>query len=195
MTDIPNHLVDLKSQIRERSKRERQLIEDPDIMDVITANIANGGSLITLCEIWNVTYGRIAAWVNKDKERRALMSEAYVARSEWAKEGVLRELHCLAHFDIRRTLNDDGTVKPLKDWPVEVARALEMFEVQEQITDGEKTGQLKKFKFNPKIRALELLGKAEALFVERMEVKQTFTLADLTNQSWKDVTPTEPVDE
>lgn len=77
---------------------------------------------------------------------------------------IINELKKLAFYDPIDLLENDGGVKPLKDIPEPVRKALAGFEVTE-IFDGAPGAQkrvvgiLKKIKTTDRIRALELLGK------------------------------------
>jgi len=57
--------------------------------------------------------------------------ERLTERTELSVERVILELHRVLTADPVHALNDDGTAKPLKDWPEDLRRALSGFEVEE----------------------------------------------------------------
>ncbi len=112
-------------------------------------------------------------------------------RLEIQSDDILRELNRIGYSDIRGLLNDDGTARPVKDWPEELARAVSSIEIEEIFEGSGRdrvwTGYLKKFKFWSKDKALENLGKHKKLFTDRLEVSGKLTLEDLvTGKGEKD---------
>ena len=86
---------------------------------------------------------------------------------------ILRELHRLAMVDVTQAFDDMGGLKPFKEMPEDVRKAIAGLEVSE-IFEGsgdQRTaiGLLKKIRMWDKPRALELLGKHLSLFIERHE--------------------------
>jgi phage terminase small subunit len=78
-------------------------------------------------------------------------------------ERVIREDMCIAFFDIRTILNDDGAVKPVSEWPASAGAAISSMEVLEQYEGSGKdrvfVGYLKKIKLVDKGGALDRLMK------------------------------------
>lgn len=72
---------------------------------------------------------------------------------------VLKRLVEIDEMDVLDILNDDGGLKPVKDWPITWRRSLSGLEVVEMMADGDPVGALKKIKWPDKIKNLELLGK------------------------------------
>lgn len=194
----PEEQVEVASKvIKARSKREREFFDRAELLEIICSHVADGGSLITLCKRWHIRYGRVMQWVNKEKSRQEQVEAAYLSRKEWAIQTILDELRAIATFDITHILDSAGRVRPPSEWPEGYGRLVESIEIKELASrDGEQLfGEMKKIKFHSKMRALELLGKAEAMFIEKHE--HTFkpvTLGELLDASWnsetKDVTDT-----
>lgn len=94
-------------------------------------------------------------------------------RTEITADTVLRELLTIARADIAQAFNEDGSLKPIRDIPEDVRRAISGVEVyQEYAGRGESReaiGETKKVRFWDKNKALELLGKHLRLFIERQE--------------------------
>jgi len=173
------------------SERLKRLLEDPNLMDTICTHVAAGGTLIDLCEdTWNVQYGRISNWIHADKERSKRYIQALNDRAEWGTEIVLRELRRLGLSDIRKIFKEDGSLKPVEEWPAEISAAVASIEVDELFEgsgkERQQIGFTKKVKFWDKGRALELLGKNLRLFIERHESANVAKLEDLVMASFKD---------
>lgn len=104
-------------------------------------------------------------------------------RVETKADSVLAELSRIGYADIRPLFKDDGTIKDPKDWPDDLARAVASFEVQEtfEMLDGQRiwTGYLKKIKIWDKPKSLELLGKNQKLFTDKVEHSGSISLEEL----------------
>jgi phage terminase small subunit len=126
---------------------------------------------------------RLLKNVKVSKRIQALM-DARTKRTNIAADGVLVELGKIGYADIRPIFNEEsGTLKHIKDWPEDLARACASIEIVEtfEFVGKEKiwSGYIKKVKFWDKPRSLELLGKNQKLFTEKFEVERKLTLAEL----------------
>lgn len=76
---------------------------------------------------------------------------------------VLKRLVEIDQMDCLDILNDDGSVKPVREWPQIWRQFISGFDVAELFAGGgedrELAGMLKKIKWPDKVRNLELLGK------------------------------------
>lgn len=130
---------------------------------------------------------------------RTLMAER-VERVKVESDDVLKELTRLGYSDIRELFDDNGNIKPIKDWPDEIGRAVSSIEVFEEFEYEQRgfhcvscsktatkavIGQIKKLKLWQKNHALELMGKHKKLFTDKLEVEGKLTLADLVAGSKK----------
>ena len=165
--------------------RLKRITEDESTMDVICTHVAQGGSLLDLCETWDVVYGRVMSWVNADDSKKALYHQALEDRNEWAKETILSQLRQIANADIRSIFNDDGSLKPISEWNNDIAKAVAGIDVSEDFEGNQKVGFTKKIKMNDKLKAVEMLGKYYSMFVERTHHTGELTLADLVALSNK----------
>jgi phage terminase small subunit len=99
---------------------------------------------------------RVAAAINDAKLKRA-------KRTEISADRVLQESARLAFLDIRQLYNEDGSLKPISQWPDDVAAAVAGIDSIEQYdwVDGEKVpaGVLKKIRLWSKPGQLDLLAK------------------------------------
>lgn len=153
-------------------------------MEHITLHVANGGSLIDIAKGALIPYSKIMAWIRADKERLDAYTAALDDRREWAKESVLSEIRALGMFDIRKLLNDDGGVKPVSEWPDEIARAVVGIDVSEERDDeGNSAGWLKKIKTVDKLKSLEMVAKNLSLLIEKHDVRHEVTLDQLIQQT------------
>lgn len=73
--------------------RLERLIASPDTMDMISAHLASGGTLVDMVATLDVSYGKLMTWINKDDARVKILSAALEARNEWCYEQMDKELH------------------------------------------------------------------------------------------------------
>lgn len=170
-----------------RHQRTQELLARPDLMDDIVAHMANGGEMINFCKGLDVRWSDVWAWIAADPERKRRYDDSLTARQEWMIQRVLGELQAIATVDIRQAYDEHGRLKPVAEWPSELAAAVVSVETDELFDGGgkdrEHVGFTKKLRFADKLRALELLGKKLALWVERHEVSGKVTLEDLVTAS------------
>lgn len=94
------------------------------------------------------------------------------------------EIRAIAHSDVRALLNEDGRVKPVSEWPDEVARAVAAIEITETWKPGETKEDepylvvVTKLKLWDKTTGLTLKGRTQKLFVDTLEVKLDQSTAD-----------------
>lgn len=88
---------------------------------------------------------------------------------------VLKRLMEIDQMDVMDIHNDDGTIKPIKEWPKIWRQYLTSIEVSEIMQgsgdDRQIAAILKKIKWPDKVRNLELIGKhlAVGAFVEKVD--------------------------
>lgn len=98
-------------------------------------------------------YAKVASAVAKAKQDR---SDEVGVDAAW----VLRRLADEATADLADILDQDGVVRPIKDWPVIWRQGLVAgIDVSEQVVDGVKVGQTVKLKLSDRIKRIELIGK------------------------------------
>lgn len=170
-----------------------RLMADPyGTMDVICSFVAGGGSIINLCKTWDVAYTDVLKWIRDDKTLSARYDQAIQDRSEWTIEQLLRELRLMAMSDIRDLYDDNNCLKPVKDWPEHIARAVEAVKIDElyEGTGAERTqiGETKQVKLWSKLKAVELLGKNLKLFLDHVQVSGSVKLEDIIAGSFNDET-------
>lgn len=172
---------------RARLERTMAKLDEEDLLDVICDHVACGGSVVDLCDTWDVQYHRIVTWVY-DKNfpaRKDAYESALQHRVEWMKSRILGELKAIGLVDIRGAYDDNGNLLDIKQMPPEIARVIAGVDVCEEFStvDGkpEKIGTTKKLKLWDKLRAIELLGKNLTMFKEAVDHNHSgkFTLEDL----------------
>lgn len=156
----------------------------PDALETICANVANGGSLINLCRVWDIRYSDAVAWIYADEERKEKYEQSLIARTEWEKERLLEEIKAIALVSVSDVYNDDGTLKQLKDMKPETLAAIAGVESEDHFEDGVPKAHTNKVRMYDKLRALELLGKKLAMFIDRHEHKVGLTLEELVAGSF-----------
>lgn len=109
-----------------------------------------------------------------------------VAKAEVKGAAVLTELKHFAHSDLKDAFHEDGTLLPLHKMPEKIRRAIKSFEVEELFDEpdpdtGEKfkIGRVVKVSLWDKPKGLELLGKHDKLFTDKVEHTVSDSLADL----------------
>jgi hypothetical protein len=167
--ETPEERLIRLAETKERKQRTADILGDPEIMTVICAHIANGGSLIELAKLWNIRYSDAINFIRTDADREKLYGTAINDRTEWAREIIKREILLLASTDMREAFDVDGSIKDMKDWPEHLARAVSSYEPG-------------KIKLADKLKALESYGKIHGLYVEKHEVAMS-RLEDLIGGS------------
>ena len=127
-----------------------------------------------------------------DPRIRALIGEADTKALEQVQKAgdrVLTELATFAYSDVAEAFNEDGTLKHLKDFPEGLRRAVKSFEVEELFEgtgqDRFKVGRTVKVTLWPKDKGLELLGRNQKLFTDKIEHSADESLADLLAAAMK----------
>lgn len=179
------------SNVKGIKQRTAELLKkEEEVMDQICIHVASGGSLINLCETWDVHYGAVINWIRKEDKRNSRYKECENDRVEWTRERILSELRNLGFADLRKIYDEKGALKEIHEWPPEVAAYVKSIEVFEEYEgtgkDRTNVGQVKKVQLWSKEKALELLGKNLELFVERSKIDGNLTLEDLITKSRED---------
>lgn len=93
---------------------------------------------------------------------------------------VLQRLIDIDQMDARDILNDDGSVKPIYDWPDVWRQSISGVDLMEISNSENVAATLKKIKWPDKIKNLELLGRhvSVAAFKDRLELYGNVGLAE-----------------
>jgi len=177
------------------------------LMEIIFKQIANGGSLITLCEGWGIKYSDMIHWIKMPGNASVLKlyEAAEKAGLEWMRIKLVDELKTMSTVDVRSAFDQEGRLKPLDEMPPDAAKmiaGIETYETFDRVYDPESgdkrkvaAGQVRKVRFHDKLRAIELLGKKLAMFINRLEMGfEGDTLEALVMKSKVIVVPDEVAD-
>ncbi len=163
--------------IVEQAEQNMKALESvPALLDVVCEVLANGGSLITVAEKYNVPYSRLRVWLDADTSRRERISGALAARDEWLIQRIIDELRDIGLNNPRELFNDDGSLRALRDIPDAVLKCVSGFDVIETTSDDGTVKQIKRVRMIDKLKGIELLAKAMQGFVEKKQVA-----VDVTN--------------
>lgn len=95
-------------------------------------------------------------------------------RVEIDADWVLRRLAAEADADVADLYNDDGSLKPVKEWPLIWRQGLVAgLDVEEIKEDGLTVGQIRKVKLSDRIKRIELIGKHVGVQAFRDQVQTT----------------------
>lgn len=117
------------------------------------------------------------------QKRIAELMEERNKRLRVSADYVLLRLVEIDQMDVIDILNDDGTLKPIREWPKIWRTTLSGFDLYSTIMNMNEDSIetiLKKIKWPDKVKNLELIGKHVDVnaFKERLEVSGTVTIAD-----------------
>ncbi|HHA1455366.1 terminase small subunit [Enterobacter hormaechei] len=132
------------------------------------------------------TAGKFASQNMRDervKKRIAELMEERNKRMRVSADYVLMRLVEIDQMDVLDILNDDGSLKPIREWPKIWRTTLSGFDLSSTIMNMNEDSIetiLKKIKWPDKVKNLELIGKHVDVnaFKERLEVSGTVTIAD-----------------
>jgi phage terminase small subunit len=133
--------------------------------------------------------------------RVAELTERTAQRAEIDIERVLRELVSLGTSDFRRALDEDGNLKPVHEWPDDLAASVASVEIVTKSLPGEaddeqepqghggsltrnrnaKVEYVHKVRFWDKNSALEKIAKHLGMFIEKHEVTVTHRFEDMAD--------------
>lgn len=117
------------------------------------------------------------------QKRIAELMEERNKRNRVSADYVLMRLVEIDQMDVLDILNDDGTLKPIREWPKIWRTTLSGFDLSSTIMNMNEDSIetiLKKIKWPDKVKNLELIGKHVDVnaFKERLEVSGTVIIAD-----------------
>lgn len=153
------------------------LINDPGaLMDTLVRNIAAGGTLPDLCDVWEVRYHDLVSWLMAEKPRYEKFQDALNARAEWAREEIFSEVSRIAKSKAVDFFDDRGMIKSPKEWTPAMKSLVSKIKFDEN-------GDVEEIQFWNKQKALDFLGKNLDMLSESVTVKGKFSLEDLIQVS------------
>lgn len=144
-------------------------------MLTIVQRVSEAGSLVELAREWDVPFGKLSAWIAAEPDRQDRYAIALKLREEYLSEIVLMGIRTIADVDPAQAYTKQGKLLPIHKMPLSVRRAL-------QGIDTDTIG-VKKLKFVPRERALELLGRYRKMFTDKVQHDHRVTLEDLVGGS------------
>lgn len=169
------------------SEKFEEFVSDPENFGRFLDHIANGGAGPPFCRAHGIGFHYMVRWINADSSRQKQYEISLLARKEWVIESLLGELRSIAFIRVSDLYNADMSLKHPSEWPDHVAGCIKEIEQIEYFEgygrDKEHVGHIKKLKMHDKIKAIELLGKNLALFVETQRHEIGETLGDLIMRS------------
>lgn len=136
----------------------------------IEAYIVNGNNATDAALVAGYSKGGAAQQgyrMLKDPEIMSILrqrQDALANKYQLNTESVIAELSKIVHSDPRKLFNSDGTLKPLADWPDDMAGAVGSFEIIETKIGDDIAAQTKKVKFWDKNSAIEKAMKHLGMF-------------------------------
>lgn len=117
------------------------------------------------------------------QKRIAELMEERNKRLRVSADYVLMRLVEIDQMDVLDILNDDGTLKPIREWPKIWRTTLSGFDLSSTIMNMDEASIetiLKKIKWPDKVKNLEIIGKHVDVmaFKERLDVNVNVTIAD-----------------
>ncbi|MEG6305281.1 terminase small subunit [Enterobacter ludwigii] len=117
------------------------------------------------------------------QKRIAELMEERNKRMRVSADYVLLRLVEIDQMDVLDILNDDGSLKPIREWPKIWRTTLSGFDLSSTIMNMNEDSIetiLKKIKWPDKVKNLELIGKHVDVnaFKERLEISGTVTIAE-----------------
>ena len=155
--------------------------------DTILGHIANGGSISGLAKLWQCTYKTVHAKLLEIDPNGTHLANAIKIAETRDKDLITQTLRSSLGSSAVEAYNEDGTLKPLDQWPEELQASLTGIDIEERYDPktGNLQGTSKKVKFTDKLKAIELLGRERNMF-NKTKVEVEVSLEALVAESWKD---------
>lgn len=182
-------------------KMKELIVRENKAFEQMCKHIAVGGSAVDLCKIWGVDWSDFIEWVNDNDDRAKQLLKAHQFQVQYAIDLLVKELQLIATLDTGDAYDKNGNLKNMADMPANVRKAISSVDTFEEFEgfgqERECIGLTKKVKFFDKMKALELLGRKFAAFVDRTRVDvESETLEDLIHKSMQpEVVEVEKVDD
>ena len=145
--------------------------------------------MIGLAKMWDVPASSIFNWLRKDPDRNKRYQQSLIDRKEWLVERLHQEMYQLSTSDLRALYTEAGELKPVTEWPDEIAVAVQSVETDELFEgtgrERQQIGVTRKVRFWDKNKSLEQLAKLHQLLTEKVEHSGQMTLGDLILLSYE----------
>jgi hypothetical protein len=178
-------LTERPSEVRARFEA---VIGKPDILERICEHVANGGSLVTLCRMWAVSYRKVMNWIKKQPNGLSFYNEALEQRKEWAEEMVLADLHNYSQADVRDLFDDNGELVQPNQLGDEIGPAIQSIQIKRKLDESGSVETTYDYKLVDKLKARDMLLRTQGKYVDKHEHSGSVSLVDIVAGSYlKDV--------
>lgn len=171
-------------QRRDRHERALALFREPEFFSALCEDVAEGATLWDLAKSYDIPYKMLYSWIESDEVRSDEYEMAVAARDANVRDRVVSGILGVANTDIRGIFNEDGNLKGVHELSDEVASTIQSIDVVYD-DKGNATRKVKQF---DKVKSLELLGRNQKLFTDKIEASGTIKLGDLVHESLKGAT-------
>lgn len=168
---------------------------DPAQWHQFLEDVSKGESPGHACDRLGLNLFHLNTWIRKDDERRTLLDEALMSRSEAIKWQLEDQLQAIATFDVRVLFGEDHKLRPVDEWPPQVGMAVAGLDIQDlfEMVDAasghgkEKVliGYLKKIKVWDKLGAIDKLGRQHGQFKDKTQERIADSLESLLAKSFE----------
>ena len=155
------------SPIERRARRERalNLFREPEFFDSLCEDISEGMTLYQVSEEYRIPYRMLYAWVESDETRAEAYETAVTARDANVKDRVLSGILAISETDVRDIFDENGNLKDVTKLSDAAAATVQSIDV----TYDENGKATKKIKQYDKTKGLELLGRSQKFFTDKIE--------------------------
>jgi hypothetical protein len=166
---------------KSRHEKAQALFREPEFLDHVCEEIAEGRTLAEICKEHDIPYGLVFRWIKSDEAREDHYNVAVEARKANLEDRVLSGIVGVSEASVADLVDEDGNLQSVKSLPARVAQSVSAFDVT-----IDETGRVtKKVRMHDKLRALDMIGRSQRMFTERLEVNGSVQLADLVAASMK----------
>lgn len=174
----------------EIEQRFNAIITKPDIVERICDFVANGGSLVTLCRMWVVSYAKVMKWIKTQPFGEENYKEALKLREEWEREMVTSNMHSYAQADVRDLFDDKGHIINPKDLSDEIAPAVQSVQIKTRSIPGRDgdDGEIETtfdVKLIDKTKVTDMLNRRQGNYIDKTEHSGSVNLVDIIAGSYK----------
>ena len=117
--------------IQTEAEKVKTLRMNPGTLGEIVRHVANGGSLLEQCKIWDVPYSDILIWINEVPARAETYRQAMISQMGYHIERVLDELKTIALVDMKGAYDAKHRLLPLDEIPEDIRRCIASIDVEE----------------------------------------------------------------
>lgn len=179
------HLVNARETWEHIKSKPEQLEE------TICLGVAMGSTLRQISRNFGIPYPWLFKYIMDDPGLKNKYELALSERKDYMTQFLFDQFKILAESDLRQLFNEDGSMKPIKDWPDNAAQFVSSVEVDELFAgtgkDRELIGHTKKVKLWDKMKALESLAKHMNFVVDSNKEGKALTWEALIVMSMKAV--------